>query len=213
VTNPAGVPSSGDDEEFPVVSSEEIYRGKIISLRKDVLRMSDGSEALREIVEHPGAVGIVALDDEDRIVMVNQFRPALRARLDELPAGLLDVDGEPALRAAERELAEEAKLEARDWKVLLDLHPSPGFSQEAIRIYLARGLTDARHPDGFVAEHEEITMDVSRVPFDDAVGRVLAGDITNSTAAAGILAAAVARARGWTGLREPSTPWPARPGR
>lgn len=206
-------PSDETASEYPVVDSEVLYRGKIISLRRDTLRMSDGSQAPREIVDHPGAVGIVALDEQERVVMVNQFRPALRARLDELPAGLLDVEDEPALTTAQRELAEETRLEAADWKVLLDLHPSPGFSQEAIRIFLARGLRESDHPAGFVVEHEELTMEVHRVPLDEAVGRALAGTVTNSAAVAGILAAAAARARGWRDLRDPDVPWPARPGR
>jgi 8-oxo-dGDP phosphatase len=204
--------SASREDEYPVVESEQLYSGKVISLRRDTLRMPDGSHAEREIVEHPGAVGIVALDDEERLVMVSQFRPALRARMEELPAGLLDVDGEPALVTAQRELAEETTLEGDDWKVLLDVHPSPGFSQEAIRIFLARGLRTGQRPEGFVVEHEEVTMDVSRVPLDDAVGRVLAGGITNATAVAGILAACVCRSRNWRDLREPDVPWPARPG-
>jgi ADP-ribose pyrophosphatase len=204
--------SASREDEYPVVQSEDVYRGKVISLRLDTLEMPDGSHAEREIVEHPGAVGIVALDDDERLVMVTQFRPALRARMDELPAGLLDVDGEPALATAQRELAEETSLEAADWKVLLDVHPSPGFSQEAIRIFLARGLRSGQRPEGFVVEHEEVTMDVSRVPLDDAVTRVLAGGITNATAVAGILAASVSRSRGWRDLREPDVPWAARPG-
>jgi ADP-ribose pyrophosphatase len=199
--------------DFAVVDSEQIFDGAVIRVRRDKIRMPDGSTADREIVDHPGAVGILAIDDDDRIVMVNQYRPALRTRLDELPAGLLDVDGEPALAAAQRELAEEASLQADDWQVLLDLHTSPGFSDEAIRIFLARGLTDAGRPDGFVVEHEEINMTASRVPLADAVRRVFAGEITNAAAAAGIIAAALARESGWQGLRPADAPWPGRPGR
>jgi 8-oxo-dGTP pyrophosphatase MutT (NUDIX family) len=197
-------------DEYPVLDTEWIYRGKVVSLRRDTLQMDNGTRAEREIVAHPGAVGVVAIDEEDRIVLVNQYRPAVRTRLDELPAGLLDVTGEPPLDGARRELAEEASLQADEWQVLLDLHTSPGFSDEAIRLYLARGLRDASRPDGFVVEHEEASMTVSRVPLDDAVRRVLAGQITNAAAVAGILAAAVARTTGWSGLRSTDAPWPGR---
>ncbi|HZZ95739.1 MAG TPA: NUDIX hydrolase [Jatrophihabitantaceae bacterium] len=200
-------------DDFEVVDSEKIFDGAVISVRRDTIRMPDGSTADREIVDHPGAVGIVALDDDDRVVMVNQYRPALRMRLDELPAGLLDVDGEPALDAAQRELAEEASVQAGEWHVLLDLHTSPGFSDEAIRIYLARGLSDVGRPDGFVVEHEESSMSVTRVSLAVAVQRVQAGEITNAAAAAGIVAAALARASGWQGLRPADAPWPGRPRR
>lgn len=198
---------------FEVVDSERLFEGAVIAVRRDIITMPDGSTAEREIVDHPGAVIVLAIDDDDRIVMINQYRPALRIRLDELPAGLLDVDGESALIAAKRELAEEATVQAQRWNVLLDLHTSPGFSDEAVRIFLARGLSDAERPDGFVVEHEELDMPISRVPLDEALARVQAGAITNASAASGILAAAVSRANGWTGLRPADAPWPARPGR
>jgi ADP-ribose pyrophosphatase len=130
-----------------------------------------------------------------------------------LPAGLLDVAGEPALAAAERELAEEAALTADEWHVLLDLLVSPGVSSEAIRLYLARGLHDVPASDRFEPEHEELTLAVTRVPLAEARLRVLAGEITNAAAAAGILAASLGAADGWTGLRPADAPWPARPGR
>jgi 8-oxo-dGTP pyrophosphatase MutT (NUDIX family) len=198
------------DTEFEVVGSEPIFDGKLISVRRDTVRMPDGSEAERELVTHPGAVGILALDAEERVVIVNQFRPAVRARLDELPAGLLDVRGEPALETAKRELAEEALLQAEQWHVLVDLYSSPGFSDETVRIFLARELSDAPRPHGFVVEHEEIDLAVRRIPLDDAVRRVLAGTITNAAAIGGILAAAAARTSGWRELRPPDAPWPAR---
>ena len=198
---------------YSVVDSEMLYEGKVVSVRQDTVQMPDGSRAAREIVDHPGAVVIVAVDDDDRIVLVNQYRPALRMRLDELPAGLLDVDGEPALSAAQRELAEEAELSADDWHVLLDLHSSPGFSDEAVRVYLARGLAAAQRPEDFVVEHEEASMSVHRLALGDAVDRVLAGAITNAAAVAGILAAAVARAHGWRGLRPADATRPGRPRR
>lgn len=197
---------------FEVVSSRTKFQGKVISVREDVIRMPDGSEAAREIVGHLGAVVVAALDDQGRIVLVNQYRPPLRTRLDELPAGLLDVDGEAALDAARRELAEEAQLQAATWHTLVDLHTSPGFSDEAVRVFLARDLTGADRPEGFVVEHEEVSMTVRRLPLDDAVERALAGQLTNAATVAGVLATAVAKAGDWRGLRPADTPWPARPG-
>jgi ADP-ribose pyrophosphatase len=177
----------------------------VISLHRDKVRMSDGSVATREVVDHPGAVGVVALDDDGRVVLVNQYRHPVGRRLDELPAGLLDVDGEPPLHTAKRELAEEAALEADDWRVLVDLNPTPGMSDEAIRIYLARGLHDA---DGdFTAEHEEIDLTVRRMPLREAVERCLNGEISNAAAVAGILAAATAAAGDFASLRAADAPW------
>jgi 8-oxo-dGDP phosphatase len=201
----------GELDPYEVVGSQSKYKGSLIGVRVDDVRMSDGSIVQREVVTHPGAVAIVALDERGNIVLVNQYRPAIGAQLDELPAGLLDVDGESALNAAKRELAEEAGLVADEWNVLLDMHPSPGISTEAIRIFLARGLGES--DEDFQAEHEEITMTVSREPLAEAVRRVLAGNITNSSAVAGILAAVHGRATGWRDLRPADARWPARPGR
>jgi 8-oxo-dGDP phosphatase len=199
------------DGEYALLDTESIFSGRVLSLHLDRVRMSDGAVAEREVVEHPGAVGVVALDDSGAILLVNQYRHPVRARLDELPAGLLDVAGEPALRAAQRELAEEAVVTATDWHVLLDLYTSPGMSNEAIRLFLARGLTPVSGQDRFTPENEEITMTVHRVPLDEALWRVYAGEITNAAAVAGILAAAQGAATGWPGLRPPDAPWPARP--
>ncbi len=157
----------------------------MISVRRDTVRMPDGSTSQREVVGHIGAVAIAAVDDQDRVVLVNQYRHPVRARLDELPAGLLDVADEAPLATAERELAEEAGLQAVQWHVLLDLYSSPGFSDESVRVYLARGLGAAERPAGFVAEAEEAGLTVRRLPLDDAVHRVLAGAITNAAAVAG----------------------------
>jgi 8-oxo-dGTP pyrophosphatase MutT (NUDIX family) len=200
-----------NDDEFSVVESEPVYTGKVVSLRRDLVRMSDGELAVREVVGHPGAVGVVAIDENDQVVLVNQYRHPLRARLDELPAGLLDVADEPAVDAAQRELAEEARLSADRWETLIDLNPSPGFSDEAIRIFLARDLAEASYPDDFVVEHEEATMTVRRVPLAEAVQAALDGRITNAAAVAGVLAAEVARGRGWLGLRPADAPWSGRP--
>lgn len=200
----------GEQDEYGLVDSETVFEGRIITVRRDTVRMSDDSTSVREVVDHGGAVAIVALDDEGRVVLVNQYRHPVRARLDELPAGLLDVKGESALDAARRELREEAGLEADTWDVLLDLHSSPGFSNEAVRVFLARGLRTAGK-DGFEATGEELTMTVERESLSSAVTRALAGGITNAASVAGLLAAVHGRATGWRDLRESDAPWPAHP--
>jgi ADP-ribose pyrophosphatase len=197
-------------DQYAVLGTTQRFKGNVLTLRTDEVRMSDGSVATREVVEHPGAVGVVALDDQDRVVLINQYRHPIRAYLDELPAGLLDVPGEPALDAARRELSEEAGIAAAEWHVLVDLYTSPGMSNEAIRLFVARGLSDAA--ERFTPEHEEITLTVSRIPLDEAVRRALAGEITNAAAVAGLCAVALARANGWRDLRPADAPWPARPG-
>src|SRR3954463_16707898 len=163
----------GENDPYDVVGTETKFDGNVITVRVDDVRMSDGKVVKREVVSHPGAVAIVALDDEGKVVLVNQYRPAVRARFDELPAGLLDVDGEPALMAAQRELAEETGLAADEWNVLVDLYSSPGMTDEAVRVYLARGLSSIG--SDFEAEHEELTMTAFREPLSEAVRRVLSG--------------------------------------
>jgi len=197
-------------DQYAVLASTRRFEGNVISVRTDEVRMSDGTVATREIVEHPGAVGVVALDDDDRIVLINQYRHPVGRYLDELPAGLLDVPGEAALEAARRELSEEAGIAASDWHVLVDLYTSPGMTDEAIRVFLARGLSDAL--ERFAPQHEEITLTVSRIPLYKAVRRALSGEITNAAAVAGICAVALARANGWRDLRPADAPWSARPG-
>jgi 8-oxo-dGDP phosphatase len=197
--------------DFTVVSSTPRFSGRVFSIRTDRLRMPDGTESDRDIVVHPGAVAVVALDEQDRVVMVRQFRQPVAQLLDELPAGLLDVHGEPALVGAQRELFEEAAVRADTWHVLIDLYTSPGMTDEAIRIYLARGLTEVPVGDRYAGHDEEATMTLHRVPLDDAVADVLAGRITNAAAAAGILASATARAGGWVALRPADAAWSARP--
>jgi 8-oxo-dGTP pyrophosphatase MutT (NUDIX family) len=201
------------DPEFEVVGTEHHYKGWVIDVRTDQVRMPDGAIAKRDVIDHPGAVAVVALDEADHVVMVRQYRHPVRAQLLELPAGLLDLDGESALTAAKRELYEETALTAQQWWVLLDLHTSPGMTSEAIRIYLARGLTDVPVADQFQAEHEEITLTVERYSLDDVVSQALRGELTNGPAVAGVLAAQVARDQGWTSLRPVDSSWAARPDR
>jgi ADP-ribose pyrophosphatase len=184
---------TAEQHEFSVVDSEEIYRGRVISLRRDTVAMPGGAESVRDVVHHPGAVAVVALHDDDDVVLLRQYRHPLGAHLWELPAGLRDADGEPPLETAKRELAEEAQLAARRWSLLTTTYSSPGFCDEAVLVYLAEGLSDVERPDGFLVEHEEADMTLDRVPLADAVQRVFDGDIRNAIAVVGLLAAAQVR--------------------
>jgi 8-oxo-dGDP phosphatase len=192
---------------FETISSEILYSGKIFALRKDQVRMPGGKIVAREVVEHFGAVAIVAMDDDGRIPMVYQYRHPFGRRLWELPAGLLDVHGEAPHLTAARELREEVGLEAKTWQVLLDLDSTPGFSDESVRVFLATGLTDVGRPE---AHDEEADMTVQWYALAEAVRLVFSGEIVNSLAVSGILAAhAVGE-----GIAEPvpvDTPWVDRP--
>lgn len=189
--------------EFDVKSTRTVYDGAIITLRVDEVAMPGGRVAEREVVEHFGAVAILARDENGRIAMVRQYRHPIGRRLLELPAGLLDQDGEAPLTAAQRELAEEANLAADTWHVLVDLASSPGFSDEALRLYLAE---DLHHLDEAERVDEEADMTVEWLSLDDAVAMVLSGEIVNATSVAGILAASAADRTG-IALRDVDAPW------
>jgi 8-oxo-dGDP phosphatase len=187
-------PGDGTDpHEYRVVSTETVYDGKVISLRKDTVAMPGGGDSEREVVSHPGAVAVVALDDDDNVVLVRQYRHPVGTHLWELPAGLRDADGEPPLETAKRELAEEALLAADRWSLLTTTYSTPGFCDEAVLVYLAEELRDVERPEGFLVEHEEADMTLARVPLADAVQRILDGDIRNALAVIGLFAAAHVR--------------------
>jgi ADP-ribose pyrophosphatase len=179
---------------YELLGSETVYEGRVITLVKDVVAMPGGGDSVREVVRHPGAVAVVALDDEDAVVLLRQYRHPVGGYLWELPAGLRDADGEPPLETAKRELAEEVKLAAERWSLLTTSFSSPGFCDELVLVYLAEGLSDVAQPEGFTAEHEELDMEVQRVPLADAVQRVFDGGIRNAAAVIGLLAAAQYRA-------------------
>jgi 8-oxo-dGDP phosphatase len=179
--------------EYGVRGSETVYKGRVITLVKDTVAMPGGDESVREVVRHPGAVAVVALDDEGSVVLLRQFRHPVGGYLWELPAGLRDADGEPPLETAKRELAEEVELAAERWSLLTTHFSSPGFCDEQVLVYLAEGLSDVSRPEGFTVEHEELDMTVERVPLDEAVGRIFTGGIRNASAVIGLLAAARAR--------------------
>ncbi len=188
-------PAAGD---YRVLGTETLYEGRVIRLVKDTVAMPEGGDSVREVVRHPGAVAVVALDDEGRVVLVRQYRHPVGGYLWELPAGLRDADGEPPLATAQRELAEEALLSARRWSLLTTTFSSPGFCDEMVLVYLAEELSDVGRPEGFTVEHEELDMTVERVPLEAAVQRVFDGAIRNSIAVVGLLAAAQHRAASTT---------------
>ncbi|MGB8406446.1 MAG: NUDIX hydrolase [Mycobacterium sp.] len=192
------------DHDFATLDSETVYVGKIFALRADEVAMPGGKSARREVVEHYGAVAVVALDDDGNIVLVYQYRHPIGRRLWELPAGLLDMGDEPPHVTAARELEEEVGLAAAHWQTLVDVDSAPGFSDESVRVFLATGLTEVGRPE---AHDEEADLTVERVPLDDAVRMVFSGEIVNSLAVAGILAASNRPA----GLRQLDAPWPDRP--
>ena len=191
---------------YEVLATDRKYSGAIVSVRVDTVREPDGSAADREVVEHVDSVAVLALDGQQRVLMIRQYRQPSGQYLWELPAGLCDQPGEPPEHAARRELAEETGIEAEQWSTLVDLRPSPGMSTEVVRVYQATQLTNGERPGN--AEGEEADLESRWVWLPDAVTEVLAGPITNGLAVAGVLAAAVR-----LGLRDDTTrpadaPWP-----
>lgn len=196
--------------ERPVLRRELLHHGRVWDLLVDDVDLGAGTVVSREVVDHPGAVAIVALDETDRVLLLRQYRHPVGRELWEVPAGLLDVVGEPAQAAAARELHEEADLTAARWDVLVDYYTTPGGSSEAVRVFLARDLADVAESDRHVREDEERDMELRWVALDDAVAAVLGGAVHNPSAVAGVLAAHVARAAGWASLRPCDVPWPER---
>ncbi|WP_435379950.1 NUDIX domain-containing protein [Aquipuribacter sp. MA13-13] len=165
----------------------------------------------REYLEHPGAVSVLAMDDDERVLLLRQYRHPVRHELWELPAGLLDLDGEEPLLAAERELWEEVDLRAGRYDLLVDFLNSPGGSDEAQRVFLARDVQVVPETERFTRENEEAGIITAWVPLDEAVADVLAGRIQNPGAVIALLAADAARRAGWSTLRPVDSPWPMHP--
>lgn len=201
-------------EQWPVLATEPKYRDGLIAVRSDTVRFPDDSQAERTVVHHPGAVAVVALDDAQRVLMIRQYRHPVGRKLWEIPAGLRDVEGEDLLVTAQRELEEETGYRARDWHVLADWFTSPGFCDERIRCFLARGLAELpdgerTHPDWgepspqtpWHGRHEEAFLERAWVGLETAVTAVLRGDMHNGVAAMGILAVYAAASGGFAGLR------------
>jgi ADP-ribose pyrophosphatase len=194
------------------LSTEKVYEGRIWDVVSDSFQLSDTGDALtRDYIDHPGAVAVLPMNDAGEILLLKQYRHPVGMDLWEIPAGLLDVEGEDFVVGAARELAEEADLAAGTWNVLADFFNSPGSSSEAIRIYLARNLTEVPHHERHERTDEEAEIEFHWIALDDAVAAVLEGKLHNPSAVVGILAAAAARADGFTRLRGADAPWPAHP--
>jgi 8-oxo-dGDP phosphatase len=198
------------DEPFTpsVVSSELAFEGRVWNVRRDVIDY-DGASITREYLDHTGAVAVLAMDDQDRVLLIQQYRHPIRHRDWELPAGLLDIAGEDPLLAAQRELAEEADLVAAEWHVLTDFFTSVGGSNEALRVYLARDVTAAA--EAFERVEEEVHIVKRWAPLDEIVDAVLGRRLQNSILALAALAAAAGRARDWSTLAPADTPWTRHP--
>ncbi|MFD3329112.1 NUDIX domain-containing protein [Streptomyces sp. NPDC058701] len=198
-------------ESWEVVASRTPFQGAKTAVRSDQVRMPDRMVVRRDYQAHPGSVCVLALDEDQRVLVLKQFRHPVRHRLWELPAGLLDVPGENPLHAAQRELYEEAHVKAEQWHVLADFFSSPGGSDEAVRIFLARNLAEAEGKR-FEVSDEEADMEIARVPLADLVTGVLAGRLGNPGLVTGVLAVTAALAGdGLDALRPALAPWPARP--
>ncbi|MEV8569056.1 NUDIX hydrolase [Streptomyces sp. NPDC051322] len=198
-------------EEWQVVATATPFTGNKTSVRTDDVVMPDGAVVHRDYQVHPGSVAVLALDEAGRVLVLRQYRHPVRHKLWEIPAGLLDVPGENPLHAAQRELYEEAHVKAEDWRVLADVYTTPGGCDEAVRIFLARGVSDIEGERFEVAE-EEADMELARVELKDLVRGVLAGELHNTCLAVGVLALTAAlNGEGLDGLRPADAPWPARP--
>lgn len=200
-------PISDSPARWPVLSTVPRFRGAVFGVRTDLVGMPDGAAADRDVVEHPGAVAVLAMDDTGRALMIRQYRHPAGSLLWELPAGLRDVDGEPPLATAQRELLEETGYRAAGWLTLADFFTTPGTSSERIRIFLARGLTEVPLSErDFIAQHEEASMKLAWVPLEDAVRAIIAGRLHSPTAVVGILAAYATRSDGFATLRGAAAP-------
>lgn len=163
------------------VSSEKIFDGKVIKLKVDRVELPDGAVGIREIVNHPGGVGIVAVDDNEDIYLVRQYRKPLEKVIYEIPAGKLD-SGEPVEECGVRELKEETGLVADVFEYLGYIYPSPGFTDEITHIYYANGLSQG---DDNLDEDE--FLEVEKMPFKKAYDMVMNGDINDAKSVFGIL--------------------------
>jgi 8-oxo-dGDP phosphatase len=191
-------------ESWPVVSSQEEYGNWLITVRTDKVRMPDDHVAERTVITHLGAVAVLALDDENRVLMIRQYRHPVARQLWEIPAGLRDAQGETLLDTARRELLEETGYSAREWHSLVDSYSSPGITDERIRIFLARGL--AVTASDYQREGEEKFLRTDWVPLAEAAQAALAGKLHNSSTIAGLLAGYIASSEGFSGLRPADAP-------
>ena len=165
------------------LSSQTMFDGRIIHVRRDVIELPNGKEAFREVVDHPGGVCVLALDGEGRVLIVSQYRYPYNKVLREIPAGKLE-RGEDPREAAIRELREETGAAAGRFESLGELYPSPGYCGEIIRMYLARDLTF-----GVTDLDEDEFLNLERVPFEALVQQVLSGEVRDAKTIAAVLKA------------------------
>lgn len=165
------------------ISSETVYKGRIVNVRNDMARLDNGKYVPREVVEHPGGVAVIAIDANGNVMMVRQFRYPMGEELLEIPAGKLEY-GEDHCLCAVRELSEETGCRAETIVYLGPIYPSPGFSQEILHIYLATDLTNGEaHPD------EDELLSVEAIPLDTLVDMIMASEIKDGKTIIGILKA------------------------
>ena len=177
---------SDERVEVEIVDTELVYEGRVWDVRSDTFRYGEG-EIVRQYVDPPGAAAVVAVDDEGRVLLIQQYRHPIRRRDWEIPAGLLDVEGEEPLETARRELAEEVDLEAERWESLVSIFTTPGGNDEVVHLFLARGLRSVGTPHD--REDEEADIRQEWMPLGQAVEGVLAGRFRNGILAVGVLAA------------------------
>ncbi len=183
----------GDEaSSVEVLDSAIAFAGAVWDIRRERFAYGEG-QLVREFMEHPGAVAVLAVDDAGRVLSIQQYRHPIQTRNWELPAGLLDVEGEDPLTAARRELAEEVDLVAADWQPLITLHTSPGGSDEVIHVFRATGLSAA--PTVFARDSEEADIVQRWVALDEAVDAVLARRVRNGIFQAAVLAEHARRSR------------------
>ena len=211
-TTPASRQVSDAPSPRRLLSTEQVDKGRIWDVVSDTFTLQDaGAPLTRDYIDHPGAVAVLPMNADGPILLLRQYRHPVGMDLWEIPAGLLDIEGEDFVVGAARELAEEADIAAGTWNVLTDFFNSPGSSSEAIRIYLARDLTEIPHHERHERTDEEAEIEFHWISLDEAVASVLAGRLHNPSAVVGILAAAAARANGYADLRPADAPWPAHP--
>lgn len=170
----------------PVLASEVAFRGRVWDVRSERVAFG-GGEIVRDFVDHTGAVAVLAIDDDERVLLINQYRHPVATRVWELPAGLLDIAEETPLEAAARELAEETDMVAAEWEALVTFYATPGGSDEVIHVYLARGLTAA--PAAHERTDEEAEIVVRWAPLEEVVAAVLDGRLRNAPLMIAVLAA------------------------
>ncbi len=164
------------------LTQEIVFKGNLLRIRLDTVALPNGEIANREIVDHPGAVAVVALTDAGEVLMVRQWRYAIGALSLELPAGCLDVPGEPVTAAAARELREETGREAARWTYLGRMHASPGFTTETTHLLAAEGLTDMG-----AAPSDEEFLEIEVIPFPEALAMIKRGEIRDAKTIVGLL--------------------------